>query len=82
MCKFRYLFIINEGLVFLKLANTVLILINTGPSNVKLVTWGVNNRDMLLFMKSSLWGLTIQDMSLNETCFCSRLYCNSNRFIV
>ena len=26
---------INEGLVLLKLANTVLILINTGPSNVK-----------------------------------------------
>ena len=34
-CKFCYLFNINEGLVLLKLANTVLILINTGPSNVK-----------------------------------------------
>ena len=34
-CKFRYLFNINEGLVLLKLADTVLILINTGPSNVK-----------------------------------------------
>ena len=30
------LFNINEGLVLLKLADRVLILINTGPSNVKL----------------------------------------------
>ena len=38
-CKFRYLFDINEGLVLLKLANTVLILFNAGPSNVKGVTF-------------------------------------------
>ena len=31
--KFCYLFNINEGLVLLKLADKVLILINTGPSN-------------------------------------------------
>ena len=37
VCKFCYLFDINEGLGLLKLANTVLILINTSPSNVKLV---------------------------------------------
>ena len=34
-CKFRYLFIINESLVLLNLADTVVILINTTPSNVK-----------------------------------------------
>ena len=34
-CKFCLLFNINIGLVLLKLADTVLILINTGPSNVK-----------------------------------------------
>ena len=34
-CKFCWLFNINEGLVLLKLADTVLILINTGPSNGK-----------------------------------------------
>ena len=33
-CKFRSLFDINEGLVLFKLANTVLILINMGPSNI------------------------------------------------
>ena len=33
-CKFFQLFSINEGLVLLKLAKTVLILINKGPSNV------------------------------------------------
>ena len=33
-CKLCELFNINEGLVLLKLANTVLILINTSPSNV------------------------------------------------
>ena len=32
-CKFHYVSYINEGLVLLKLADTVLILINTGPSN-------------------------------------------------
>ena len=35
-CKFCLLFNINEGLGLLKLANTVLILINPSPSNVKL----------------------------------------------
>ena len=34
-CKFRQLVNINEGLGLLKLANTVLILINPSPSNVK-----------------------------------------------
>ena len=37
-CKFRYLFNINEGLVLLKLAGTVLILSNTGPGNVNFIT--------------------------------------------
>ena len=32
-----YHFIYNEGLVLLKLADTVLILINTGPSNVNFI---------------------------------------------
>ena len=35
-CKFCQLFNINEGLGLLKLANTVLILINPSPSNVKI----------------------------------------------
>ena len=38
ICMVRFFFIMksyNEGLVLLKLADTVLILINTGPSNVK-----------------------------------------------
>ena len=34
----------------------------------------VSNWDMLLFRKSSLWGATIQDMSLNQTCFCPQPY--------
>ena len=34
-CKFCWLFNINEGQVLLKLADTVLILINTDPSNVR-----------------------------------------------
>ena len=29
---------------------------------------------MLLFRKSSLWGVNNRDMSLIETCFCSQLY--------
>ena len=33
-CTFCQLSNINEGLVLLKLANIVLILVNTGPSNV------------------------------------------------
>ena len=33
--KFRYIFNINEGLLLLKLADAVLVLIKTGPSNVK-----------------------------------------------
>ena len=36
-CKFRWLFNINEGLELLKLADTVLILINPSPSNVKII---------------------------------------------
>ena len=34
VCQFRYLFNDNEGLGFLKLADTVLIFINPSPSNV------------------------------------------------
>ena len=36
-CKFRQLFSINKGLGLLKLANTVLILINPSPSYVKIL---------------------------------------------
>ena len=32
------------------------------------------NRDMLLFRKSSLWGVNNRDMSLIKMCFCLRLY--------
>ena len=34
-CKFRYLFILSEGLVLLNLASTVFSLINTSPCYVK-----------------------------------------------
>ena len=40
-CKFCQIFNIYEGLVLLKLADTVLILINPSPSNVKVSTFGV-----------------------------------------
>ena len=35
-CKFRQLFNVNEGLGLLKLANTLLILIKTSPSNIEI----------------------------------------------
>ena len=46
-CNFHWLFNINEGLVLLKLANRVLILINTGPSNVEAVGLGLSRLTLL-----------------------------------
>ena len=53
-CKFRYLFNINEGLGLLKLADTVLILINPSPSNIKENNWARSFQTMFYFSDKHL----------------------------